>query len=503
MAETVARQNPEPNGASSDTGFFGHPRGLSTLFFTELWERFGYYGMRSLLILFMTAPGASGGLGFSVPKAGAIYGIYTSMVYLASLPGGWLADKLLGQQRAVLVGGVIMSAGYLLLAAPGLAPFYSGLVLVIIGTGLLKPNISTIVGQLYTPEDRRRDAGFSLFYMGINLGAFMAPLACGFIGETYNWRWGLALAGIGMVIGVITFLSGRRRLGHAGLEPATAGQPEQAAASRSQFGRGLGALALLAAAALGGQAAGLYELTAELVVNLVGFLLFGIVVALFGWMFLAGDWTPVERKRLVAILVLFIISCFFWSVFEQAGSTLNLFAKQDTDRNLLGFEFPASWLQSLNSFFIWTLAPVFAWFWLKLGDREPASPAKFVWGMVLVGAGFLVLIPAAFTVQDGGKAGFHWLLATYLLHTMGELCLSPVGLSATTKLAPARVAGMMMGVWFVSISMGNYLGGRIASVYEAFPLPALFGVVGAAAVAVGILLAFFVKPIVRLMGGVK
>ncbi len=488
---------------AADRGFFGHPKGLSTLFFTEMWERFGYYGMRGLLILFMTAPAAAGGLGFSVAKAGAIYGIYTSMVYLASLPGGWIADRILGQQRAVLVGGLIMSVGYLTLSAPGLAPFYTGLVLVVLGTGLLKPNISTIVGQLYSPEDRRRDAGFSIFYMGINLGAFLAPLVCGFVGETYNYRWGLALAGVGMVIGLVTFVRGRPRLGEAGLHPAAPKEEaERAAVRRKLYRAGLG-LALVVVAAVAGEAAGLYELTAEVVVNLVGLFLFAVVIALFGWMFFAGDWTPVERKRLIAILVLFLVSCFFWSVFEQAGSTLNLFAKQDTERLLFGFEFPASWLQSLNSFFIWTLAPVFAWLWMRLGPREPSSPAKFAWGMVLVGAGFLVLVPPALGVQGGEKAAFHWLLLTYLLHTMGELCLSPVGLSAVTKLAPARVAGMMMGVWFVSISMGNYLGGRIASVYEAFPLPLLFGVVGGFAVAVGLVLALFVKPIVRLMGGVK
>ncbi len=488
---------------AADRGFFGHPKGLSTLFFTEMWERFGYYGMRGLLILFMTAPAAAGGLGFSVAKAGAIYGIYTSMVYLASLPGGWIADRILGQQRAVLVGGLIMSVGYLTLSAPGLAPFYTGLVLVVLGTGLLKPNISTIVGQLYSPEDRRRDAGFSIFYMGINLGAFLAPLVCGFVGETYNYRWGLALAGVGMVIGLVTFVRGRPRLGEAGLHPAAPKEEaERAAVRRKLYRAGLG-LILAVAVALAGEVAGLYELTAEVVVNLVGLFLFAVVIALFGWMFFAGDWTPVERKRLIAILVLFLVSCFFWSVFEQAGSTLNLFAKQDTERLLFGFEFPASWLQSLNSFFIWTLAPVFAWLWMRLGPREPSSPAKFAWGMVLVGAGFLVLVPPALGVQGGEKAAFHWLLLTYLLHTMGELCLSPVGLSAVTKLAPARVAGMMMGVWFVSISMGNYLGGRIASVYEAFPLPLLFGVVGGFAVAVGLVLALFVKPIVRLMGGVK
>lgn len=492
---------PEASSAA-DRGFFGHPRGLSTLFFTEMWERFGYYGMRSLLILFMTAPAAAGGLGMGVPKAAAVYGIYTSMVYMASLPGGWIADRFLGQQRAILAGGIVMSAGYLMLAVPGPAPFYGGLCLVVLGTGLLKPNISTIVGQLYEAADRRRDAGFSIFYMGINLGAFLAPLACGFVGERLDYRWGLALAGAGMVVGVLTFVAGRPRLGDAGSRPAPKTALEHSRARR-QFRIGIGAVALLGAVGMAAQALGWISWTAESLVNVVGLLLFAIVAVLFGWLFLAGDWTPLERKRLLAILVLFLISCLFWSVFEQAGSTLNLFAKENTDRGLIGFEIPASWLQSMNSFFIWSLAPVFAWLWIRLGNREPSSPAKFLWGMVLAGAGFLVLVPPAITTEAGGRAGFGWLIATYLLHTMGELCLSPVGLSAVTKLAPARVAGMMMGVWFVSIAMGNYLGGRVASFYGALPLPLLFGVIGGGAVAAGLVLTVFARPIVRLMSGVK
>ncbi len=485
-----------------DRSFFGHPAGLSTLFFTEMWERFGYYGMRALLILFMTAPLAAGGLGFDVPKAAAIYGIYTSMVYLAALPGGWLADRIFGQRRAVLYGGIVMSAGYLLLSAPSMAAFYGGLCLVICGTGLLKPNISTIVGQLYRPDDNRRDSGFSLFYMGINLGAFLAPILCGFLGERVNYRWGLALAGIGMVVGVVTYLAGAPRLGEAGLLPAAVKDAVEARAIRVRLWKVAAALAALVAIGFAIQASGLYAITAEALVDAVGVLLFVIVILLFGWLFLAGNWSTVERKRLGAILVLFLVSCIFWSVFEQAGSTLNLFAKEQVDRTIWGFEFPASWLQSLNSFFIWTLAPVFAWLWLRLGKREPSSPAKFIWGLIFVGLGFVVLIPPTLG-PSGAKAGFYWLLATYLCHTIGELCLSPVGLSAVTKLAPSQVAGMMMGVWFVSISMGNYLGGRIAGFYESFSLPLLFGVVGGFAIVVGLILTLFVKPIVRLMGGVR
>ncbi len=483
-----------------DTRFFGHPRGLATLFFTELWERFSYYGIRALLILFMTAPAASGGLGFPVPKAGAIYGLFTAMVYLVSLPGGWIADRFLGQRRSVLYGGVLIAAGNLLLAVPGLTPFYAGLAVIVAGTGLLKPNVSTLVGQLYQPGDRRRDAGFSVYYMGINLGAFLAPLACGYLGQNINWHLGFILAAGGMIVGLVQYVADGRYLGDAGLHPAPASSPEEAAAQRRWLRHGILAAAL---AALGGfalDAAGAISLSPQLLSDVLGVLLFGTVAAFFGWALLSTRWSPAERRRLMVVGILFTASCLFWSVFEQAGSTLNLFAQRNTENRVFGWAYPASWLQSLNALFIITLAPVFAWLWIRLGAREPSSTAKFAWGLLSAGAGFLLLVAPASAAAEGAKVSPLWLVGVYLLHTIGELCLSPVGLSAMTKLAPPGIAGLLMGVWFVSLSVGNYLGGRIAGFYEALPLPMLFAAVGGFGVAAALLLALLVRPARRLMG---
>jgi POT family proton-dependent oligopeptide transporter len=477
--------------------FFGHPRGLAILFFTEMWERFSYYGMRALLILFMTASVSSGGLGYDVPTAGVVYGLYTAMVYMAALPGGWIADRIIGQRRAVLYGGILIACGNLMLAIPNTAIFFAGLTVVVMGTGLLKPNVSAIVGQLYEQGDARRDAGFSIFYMGINLGAFIAPLICGWVGARINWRYGFALAGIGMALGVIQYLLGSRNLGHAGLEPATPGD----AGAKRQLAIGAAVLGtvLVVVAALAWQG----TVSAKAIADGSGALLLAVVIAFFVWLFSTGSWTPVERKRLAVIAVLFTASTVFWSVFEQAGSSMNLFAQRNTNNDVGFFQIPAPWYQSINAMFIISLAPVFAALWIKLGRREPSSPAKFAWGLGLVGGGFLVLAAGAAIAETGVLVNPLWLLVTYLLHTMGELCLSPVGLSAMTKLAPARVAGLMMGVWFLSISAGNYLGGRMAALYGSLPLPSLFGTVGLLAMAAGVVLALFVGRIVRLMGGVK
>ncbi len=493
-------QQIDTTGAIADRTFFGHPRGLATLFFTEMWERFSYYGMRALLILFMTAPAANGGLGLDVATAGVIYGLYTAGAYMAALPGGWLADRFLGLQRAVFVGGILIATGNVLLAMPSTATFYSGLAVVVAGTGLLKPNVSAIVGQLYAQSDKRRDAGFSIFYMGINLGAFIAPLACGYVAQRIYWRYGFALAAVGMTAGVIQYLFGKKHLHGAGRLPASNESNARARDKRTLIIGGGAVAAIVATVALL-SAKGL--VSPKAVADASGVLLIGIVVAFFGWMFFAAKWTPIERKRLIVVAVLFVASCVFWSVFEQAGSTLNLFAAEKTDNNIAGFDMPASWYQSINAMFIISLAPVFAWLWIKLASREPSSPAKFVWGLVLVGLGFVVLALGASVSESGIKVSPMWLLVTYLLHTMGELCLSPVGLSAMTKLAPARVAGLMMGVWFLSISIGNYAGGRLAAFYETLPLPMLFGAVGGFAIAAGVLLALFVRPAVRLMGGVR
>ena len=487
----------------NDRSFFGHPRGLSTLFFTEMWERFSYYGMRALLILFMTAPIASGGLGFDTGVAGAVYGLYTSMVYMTSLPGGWIADRLIGQRRAVLYGGIVIACGHFSMAFPSLTTFYLGLALIVVGTGLLKGNAAVIVGALYGPQDARRDAGFSIYYMGINLGAFIAPLVCGYLGQRVNWHIGFGAAGIGMVCGLIQYVAGARYLGDAGLHPAPAASPAAAAQlkARAQIG-GVTALVALLAIAFG-MYSGALPISAKQVADAAGYMLLGIVVVFFAWLFLAADWTPAERRRLYAIGVLFVASAIFWSEFEQAGSTLNLFGDRNTRLDVFGWTFPSSYYQSLQPLFIITFAPVFAWLWIRLGRREPSSPAKFGLGLLFVGAGFALLVVAANLSANGVKVSPWWLVVTYLLHTFGELSLSPVGLSATTKLAPARVAGLMMGVFYLAISVGNFIGGRLASLYGAMPLPNLFGAVGAVGIGVGLVMFGLTPPIKRLMGDVN
>jgi len=495
--------NPTLEATRSDTSFFGHPRGLATLFFTEMWERFSYYGMRALLILFMTAPLARGGLGFPVVKAGAIYGFYTAMVYLLSLPGGWVADRIFGQRRAVLYGGILIVAGQFFLMSPGVEGFYAGLGLLILGTGLLKPNVSTIVGQLYAQGDRRRDSGFSIFYMGINLGGLLSPLACGWVGERVGWRLGFGLAGVGMVVGLIQYTMGGKYLGSAGLHPST---PESPGAGRrvkrnAALGAAAGVLILGAVGLLA--ATGRIEITAQRISAALGIVLILVSAGIFAWLLLGRGWSTAERKRSAAILVLFVASAVFFAAYEQGGSSLNLFAERGTHHVLLGFDFPPSWFQFVPSLFVMILAPVFAWLWLALGKWEPSSPAKFAWALVLGAIAFAILIPPARATMAGALVSPWWLTGTYFLQTAGEMCLSPVGLSAMTKLAPARVAGMMMGLWFVSISIGDYLAGVAASVYESMPLPSLFGTVAAISLGAAVVLVLLVRPTVKLMGGVN
>jgi len=468
-----------------------------------MWERFSYYGMRALLILFMAAPLSAGGLGFDIAVAGAVYGLYTSMVYMTSLPGGWIADRFIGQRRAVLYGGIIIACGHFSMAVPSLTTFYVGLTLIVLGTGLLKGNAAVIVGALYGPNDSRRDAGFSIYYMGINLGAFIAPLVCGYLGQRINWHIGFGAAGIGMVCGLIQYTLGGKYLGDAGLRPAPAKSPEAAAQLRSRA-QLYGGLALLAAVSLAvGMYSGLLPITAKQVADAAGYGLLLIVVLFFGWLFLSSDWTPLERRRLYAIAVLFVASAIFWSEFEQAGSTLNLFGDRATRTSVLGWEFPSSYFQSLQPLFIITFAPVFAWVWIRLGRREPSSPAKFGLGLLFVGSGFALLVAASSLAANGVKVAPWWLVVTYLLHTFGELSLSPVGLSATTKLAPARVVGLMMGAFYLAISVGNFVGGRLSSLYGSMPLPQLFGAIAAVGLGAGLALFALTPPIKRLMGGVN
>ncbi|HXK32408.1 MAG TPA: peptide MFS transporter [Dehalococcoidia bacterium] len=497
-----------------DTAFFGHPRGLATLFFTEMWERFSYYGMRALLILFMTAPIAQGGLGFDTAAAGAVYGLYTSMVYLTTLPGGWIADRLIGAQRAVLYGGILIALGHYSLAVPTLTTFYGGLLLIVLGTGLLKPNISAIVGDLYGPDDARRDAGFSLFYMGINVGALFGPLVCSWLGEPragaewVDWHYGFAAAGVGMTFALVQYVAGQRHLQGKGELKEDSAAPHRLAAAWRQFYLGLG---VVAAAVLGFSA-----LTAAGTVTLAAFAgsVFLVVAALFLLyfiaviLFVARDRT--ERQRLAVCFLLCIGAALFWSGFEQAGSALNLFARDLTDRVIFGTEITAGALQSVNPIFIILLAPVMGALWLRLGDRNPSLPVKFGLGLVMLGVGFLVMMWASMSLAEG-RVGMHWLVATYFFHTVGELALSPVGLSGITKLAPGRLVGQMMGTWFMGSAIGNLVAGlvtrympRTETVQEAMQYGVqLFGTAAAFAIGAGLLFWIFAKPIAKMQAGVR
>ncbi len=485
--------------STSDTRFFGHPVGLATLFFTEMWERYSYYGTRALLILYMTASTSTGGLGFSVVKSGAIYGFYAAVGYLLNLPGGWLADRVIGQRRAVLYGGIFISAGNFCLAAPNILVFYAGLGLIMIGTGLLKPNVSTIVGQLYATGDKRRDSGFSVFYMGINLGAFISPLICGWVAAKFTWRWGFACSGIGMLAGLIQYTLSGKYLGAAGLNPSSSGDPGRDRAQKRyglMIGTGL-LLVLVVVASLA--SAGIIQVSADAMSNALGWLLLASTLAVFSWMIFGKGWSPEERKRAVAIFVLFAAAAIFWASFEQAGSSLNLFAERNTSRSLFGYEFPAAWFQSVQPIMVILLAGVFAWLWLALGRRDPSSPAKFSLGLLFGGLAFAVLIPAA----SGTQVSPLWLVVCYLLQTLGELCLSPVGLSAMTKLAPARAGGFVMGIWFLAASIGNWLAGKAGGLFESMPLPRLFGSVAAISLIAAVILALLIKPTKRLMAGAR
>ena len=478
-----------------------HPRGLITLFFTELWERFSYYGMRAMLVLFMV-DNMRGGLGLSDETATAIYGLYTAGVYLASLPGGWVADRLIGARRAVLLGGIIIAAGHFTLALPNVRFFALGLVLIVLGTGLLKPNISVLVGALYPEGGARRDAGFTIFYMGINIGAAVGPILCSVLGERVGWHFGFAAAGIGMVIGLIVFVLTRNLLGSTGQLRADAPRLTPTQSN----------LLIGAAVALGG----------ALILSLIGVIHFnpvtlarsaaGVIVAVavfyFGSVYAFGHLDAAERKRVHVIVILFLSSALFWAGFEQAGSSFNLFAARFTDRNFAGFEIPTGWYQSLGPIFVIAFAPVFAALWVKLAaaQKDPSLPVKFGLGLILLGLGFVVMAGATLVLKNGFKAGSTWLITTYLIHTFGELCLSPVGLSSVTKLAPKRFVGQMMGTWFLGSSLGNLLAGLLAGrirMESTHPNPSDFLNMLWIPLIAGALLIFAAPVIKRWIGGAK
>ena len=453
----------DPAAASPlDTaGIGGQPRGLTTLFFTEMWERFSYYGMRALLILFMTKTAADGGLGFETKRAAGIYGTYTMSVYLLGILGGFLADNFIGARRAVLIGGIVIACGHYAMALATESTFFLGLFLITIGTGLLKPNISTMVGNLYSPSDARRDAGFSIFYMGINLGAFIAPLATGYLAQSaawkaqliawglnplHSWHWGFAAAGVGMTFGLVMYVVQRGRLAHVGHAP-DANLPRP-------WGKlglvALGSLALIVTMKLSDEYHGLV------------YGLFAVQIAAVLFFAFRPDQ---DSKRIAAILIFFFAAEIFWAIFEQTGSTISLFADRLTRNEIAGFAFPSSWWQSVNSIWIILLAPVFALLWIKLGARQPSSPAKFTLGLLFVSLSFLLMVPAAKLTAEG-KIGPMWLVVLFLLQTVGELCLSPVGLSTMTKLAPPRLLGLVMGIWFLATALGNKLAGVLAGDFK-------------------------------------
>ena len=433
--------------STSSPELFGHPRGLYVLFMTEMWERFSYYGTRAFLVLYMVAAIDRGGLGWSNEKQGLVYGLYAGSVYMFGLLGGWIADRFLGARHSVVVGGVGIIIGNICLALGSEPLLYAGLTWVALGTGFLKPNTTTMVGSLYSPKDPRRDRAYSIYYMGINLGAMLSPLVCGPLAEWVSWRIGFLVAAIGMVLGLVQYLLQQSRLGEAGKLVTKAAKAS------------------------------------------------------------AGPKVPFTRDewlRIGAIGVFFIFSAIFWAAFEQAGTSLNLFADQMTSKELAGFPIPASILQSVQPIFVILLAPVLSLIWDRMGSRQPSSPIKFALGLLGASLGFWVVAYAS-SLTTAGKVSVNWLLLVYLLHTLGELCLSPVGLSITTKLAPPRVTGLMMGVFFASIATGNYIAGFIGGNFEpnAASLIRLFSWVAAVTLGAALILVLLNPFVKKLMGEVK
>jgi proton-dependent oligopeptide transporter, POT family len=499
----------------SDKSFFGHPKGLSTLFFTEMWERFSFYGIRPLLILFMTAALAGGGFGFDRGEASAIVGIYASSVYLSSLPGGWIADRLLGLRRAIFWGALLITCGHLSIGLSGFAqskvPFFIGLILIVLGTGLLKPNISAIVGDLYPEGGARRDAGFSVFYMGINLGAFAGQIVTGSLGEKVGWHWGFGAAGVGMLLGLINYtFRAKPTLGTIGVEKTRHADPvQQQAAERTGWtgvAVGLGVLTLVVVLA----GTGVIHLDPKQIGANMLYVLVGIAVIYFVGLFALGKLTGDEKRRMAVIFVLFLFASIFWAAFEQAPTSLNLFARDFTNRTFFGWEVPALWYQSINSLFIIICAPMFAglWVWMARRNMELASPAKFALGLLFAGIGFAVMIPAANAVVHSGgllKVSSWWLTVSYFFQTLGELSLSPVGLSSMTKLSPRKYVGQMMGIWFLAASVGNLIAGLVGGNVDPEKLevmPGLFMWTTIALVGAAVAIALLIMPIRKMMRNV-
>jgi POT family proton-dependent oligopeptide transporter len=462
--EAVLATELEEARVEESTGLAGHPRGLGTLFFTELWERFSYYGMRSILILYMTSTAAQGGLGFSVKDAASIYGTYTMSVYLTAVPGGLIADYLTGARLAVFLGGLIIAAGHFSMVFRSMTTFYLGLILISLGTGLLKPNISTMVGGLYRENDPRRDSGFSIFYMGINIGSVLAGIIVGYLakGQTFksflaslgqdpnsSWHYGFGAAGVGMVVGLIIYLLHQNRLKGVGNKVRKASDTKTEVATRQPLTR--------------------------------------------------DDW-----KRIAAIFIFFLFTILFWGAYEQKGASLNLYADRLVRNEIFGISFPVPFLQSLTGTFVIILAPIFSWLWVRMGDRQPSSPRKFALGLVFIGIAFMLLVPASLFTA-GGRVSVWWLVGLYFLAVCGEMCLSPVGLSTVTKLAPIKLVGIMMGIWFLAASFGNKLAGYLSGFFVSdnpWRLTMLYGGIAVGLLVSAGILALLTPGIKRMMGKV-
>jgi POT family proton-dependent oligopeptide transporter len=497
---------------SSEKTFFGHPRGLATLFFTEMWERFSYYGMRALLLLFMLAAVEDGGMGIDVKTGGAIYGLYTMFVYLLALPGGWLADKFFGLRKSVFYGGCLITVGHFCLAFPFAETFFIGLLLIVMGTGLLKPNISSLVGELYSSTDQaRRDSGFSIFYLGINIGATLAPIITSYLGENINWHYGFAAAGIGMLFGVIQYKLTEKNLGAAGLEPARLADPILQRKREKNFTTGLFIFAALLISFIA------LIITKVITINPVAiakaslYAIGGSVVLYFGYVLLFEKLDKSEKNKIKVIAVFFLASAMFYFGYEQQGSSLTIFADRYTDRFIGTFEFPAGWFQVVPAGAVVLFVPMFAWLWVWLAKRNlnPSTPTKLSLGLIFMGLGYAVMMGGSMIIVAGSKALPTWLIFTYVFHTFGEICLYPIGLSAVSKLSPKRLVGQMMGVWFMSLALGNLVAGLFSGEFDETSITAnpqllvdLFQGVVIVMIVSGIIVWLFNKPLKKLMGDI-
>ena len=447
-----------------NTAFLGHPKGLQTLFLTEMWERMSYYGMRGLLVIFMTAAITDGGMAMTTATATAIYGIYTASVYFMGLPGGWLADRLIGGQKAIWYGGIIIMLGHIVLAIPNESTFFVGLILVVLGTGLLKPNIGAAVGQLYKADDERRDSGYAIYYMGINVGSLIGYTVCGYLGEEIGWHYGFGAAAIGMALGLIHFRLTKSNLNGVAEQPTQTLSEKGAIYTRI----GIAAFLVLLASIAGATISGSLTLNAEELRDYAQKAFMSVFFLSFAYIFFRGGLSKVEKKGMAALFLVCVASTCFWLGFEQAGSSLSLFTRDFTEKTLFGFEIPITWFQNANPIFIILLTPFFAAFWIRLGQRwvTPAYGIKCAIGLIIMGSGFIVMVFAAQVAASGTNAAAYFLILTYFLHTVGELWLSPIALSAVSKLAPQRYIGQMMGVFVLTYSMGNIIASQLAAGYD-------------------------------------